>query len=641
MSGWFTAAEIAELGLPGLARSKRHINERATSERWALMTGPGGEPLARLRTGRGGGLEYHYSVLPGSAVAALQRRGVLDPAAAPAKGAAWAAFERLPEKVKVEAQRRASIIAKVELLEQSGMRRGAAVDTVARLDAVAASTVWNWLQLVTGIDPAQRLPVLAPRRTGGGRAADVDEEAWRLLKGDYLRPSEPTFASCYWRMVKDYAEPRGIPVPHVRTLWRKFEREVDPRLVVALRKGTDALRQTLPPQQRSVAHLHAMELVNIDGHKFDAFVRLADGRIVRPIMVAIQDVFSRKILAWRIGETESAVQTRLAFADLFRVWGIPKGCYMDNGRAFASKWITGGATSRFRFKIREEEPTGLLTALGIAIHWTFPFRGQSKPIERAFRDLCDSIARHPALDGAYTGNRTDAKPENYGARAVPLADFIGIVERGIAVHNARGGRRTETASGKSFDDAFARSYAHAPIGKATPEQLRLALLTADEVTPCRKTGAITLYGNRYWSPAMSAIAAKRVTVRFDPDDLSLDLHVYDRAGRYLCAAGMLEATGFDDVAAAKMRARQEAELRKTVRRAAELEQLLSAEEVAARFDRDAVPVDMPAASVIRPVRHRGQTAAALKLVEDCTAEPARPAFIDRLTAASERLRLVE
>lgn len=94
-------------------------------------------------------------------------------------------------------------------------------------------------------------------------------------------------------------------------------------------------------------------------------------------MVTIQDIYSRKILAWRIDESESALSTRLVFADLFVKWGIPKHCLLDNGRAFASKTITGGAKTRFRFKIKDEEPTGVLTALGIIIHWATPYRGQS------------------------------------------------------------------------------------------------------------------------------------------------------------------------------------------------------------------------------------------------------------------------
>jgi putative transposase len=226
------------------------------------------------------------------------------------------------------------------------------------------------------------------------------------------------------------------------------------------------------------------------------------------MMVAIQDVYSRKMLAWRIGETESAVLTRLAFADLFAKWGIPAGCLLDNGRAFASKWITGGAKTRFRFKIREEEPTGILTALGIRIHWAQPYRGQSKPIERAFRDLCDTIARHPALAGAYTGNHIDAKPENYGSRAVPIDVFAELVERGIAAHNARpaGAPRRRRAELRRR----LRSLLRAPSGRQSePEQLRLALLAADEVSADRQSGAITLFGNRYWSPELSGSPARR------------------------------------------------------------------------------------------------------------------------------------
>src|SRR5690606_38912620 len=149
--------------------------------------------------------------------------------------------------------------------------------------------------------------------------------------------------------------------------------------------------------------------------------------------------------------------------------------------------------------------TGLLTSLGIRIHWALPFRGQSKPIERGFRDLCDTIAKHPAMEGAYTGNSPTAKPENYGSRAVPMERFVEIVAAGIAAHNARLGRRTETAHGRSFDETFAESYAAAPIGKALPEQLRMAPLAAEQVRGDRRTGEVKLCGNRYWRAERGAL----------------------------------------------------------------------------------------------------------------------------------------
>lgn len=648
---WYTAAELAELKLAGLPSTKRKINERATGETWALRTGTGGAPLARPRQARGGGLEYHVDVLPAAtraAIAAATMAPIADihaalPSIAPGTSAAqlWRWYDGATEKVKNEAYRRLGAVQLVDGYERAGLTRSAAVAAAAAQAAIGASTLWSWLELTAGVGDADRLVYLAPRREGGGAEAVIDDGAWRFLISDYLRPEQPTFSICYWRMVREYAAPRGLAIPHERTLRRKFDREVDGRLVVARREGAEALRRTLPPQQRSVASLHALQALNIDGHKFDVFVKWDDGRVGRPLMVALQDLYSRKIVAHRIDESENALATRLVFADCFRDWGIPRECVLDNGRAFASKAITGGAKTRFRFRIKDTDPTGVLTALDIQIHWATPYRGQSKPIERAFRDLCDSIAKHPAFAGAYTGNKPDAKPENYGSRAIPIADFRRVVAAGLAAHNARPGRRTETARGRSFDETFAASYAAAPIGKATPEQLRLALLTAEERTSDRTTGVLNFEGNRYYASELAPHAGKKLTIRFDPDDLHGAVHVYDRAGAYICTAPAIAAVGFFDVASAKKRRAQEADLRRLVRAKAEAAQLLDAAEIAAMIPEYEDETPAPVASVVRPVRHRGQTAAALKAEHHPVPEPVGRAVIDRFAAATARLRVVE
>lgn len=632
---WYTAAELADMALPGLPKTKRKINERAAAEGWALATGKAGEPLARPRQARGGGLEYHIDVLPAAARTTLAQLGVTvvaDVAAGPESRASqmWRWLDGQSAKDKIEAERRLQIIVLVEAQEAAGLTRSAAVATVAAQASVGASTLWGWLRDIDGIGVSDRLPFLAPKRTGGGSACDIDAGAWQFLLSDYLRPEKPTFTSCYWRMVRGYADQRGLKIPHERTLRRKVEREVDGRLVIARREGAEALRRTLPAQQRSVAELHALEAVNIDGHKFDVFVRHEDGRVARVVMVAIQDLYSRKILAWRIGESESALLTRLVFADLFQKFGIPKQAVLDNGRAFASKWITGGVKNRFRFKVKDDEPTGVLTALGVQIHWATPYRGQSKPIERAFRDLCDTIAKHPSLAGCYTGNKPDAKPENYGSAAVPLARFREIVEAGIAAHNARPKRRTEMARGvHSFDNVFAQSYAVAPIGKATPEQLRIALLTAEDRMVDRRTGEITLEGNRYFAPELWDHAGKRLTVRFDPDNLHGEVHVYARDGSFIATCGAIETVGFFDKASATKRRKQESDLRRRVRDAAELEQLLDAEQIAAMLPDYADEMPLPTPTVVRPVRARGSAAAALKAHSEVREVPLNP-VIDRL-----------
>jgi transposase InsO family protein len=642
---WFTAAELAELKLPGLPASKRKVNERAAKECWALQVDGDGMPLARPRQARGGGLEYHITVLPSASRTALVRRGVAvacEPAADSApigQSALWSWYEAQSAKVKGEAERRVRIIGQIDVLIDANVNLSNAVQAVARGESVGASTLWNWLSLVDGVPAPDRLPHLAPRRKGGGRETEVDADLWSIIVADYLRPSRPTFASCYSR-VEDIAAERGLSLPSEKTLKRKLEREIDGRLIVARRHGEDELKLMIPQQRRTVAHMHAMDWVNIDGHKFDVFVRRKNAKPgdkpCRPVMVAIQDIFSRKILAWRIGESESAVLTRLAFADLFRDYGIPGHCLLDNGRAFASKWITGGAPTRFRFKIMDHEPTGLLTALGIKTRWAKPFHGQAKPIERAFRDLADVVSRAPDTEGAWTGNHIDAKPQNYNERALDWDVFVALVERVIRKHNAKRGRRTETANGRSFDDVFATSYAVSQIKKASAEQLRIALLMGEQVRTHAKSGEINLVGNRYWAPELSQIAGKRVTIRFDPDNLHAPIHVYNQAGAFLVTADLIADTGFDNMAEAKARSKADRDIVKLARELAKRENLRDAAELAA-LQPGAPDAPLPEPKIVQPVRtrHRNGAAAALAV------EHQDSSFMNRFGAAVTQLRLVE
>lgn len=647
---WFTAAELAELALPGLSRAKRKVNELAAAEGWAFRKSIDGAKLARDRKGRGGGTEYHIDVLPIAARSALLKRGIAAVAHISAQpeqleDGRWRWFDAQSEKTKAEAQRRLKALQMVESYEQLGLTRSAAVTNSAARLKVGASTLWKWLELVNGVAPKHWLPHLAPQRAGGAVQAEVDPRIWQALISNYLRPEQPTFSSCY-RYAGEIAASMGVAMPHERTLWRKLQRDVDHRVILRARMGAEALRRSLPSEKRSVADLHALEAVNIDGHKFDVFVKWPDGRIGRPIMVAVQDIYSRKILAWRLDESESALSTRLVFADLFKNWGIPKHCTLDNGRAFAAKSITGAAKSRFRFKIRDDEPTGVLTALGVEIHWAMPYRGQSKPIERAFRDLCDTIAKHPAVAGAYTGNRPDAKPENYGDRAIDIDTFRALVDRGIAAHNARDGRRTEMARGRSFDETFAESYAVSPIGQpATAEQLRLALLTAEE-RPCdRKTSHVTLEGNRYWAPELSAHAGEKLIVRFDPDNLHGSVHVYTRDDRYICEATCLAAVGFFDKAAAKSRAKMEADIRKLERSKREKLELIRAADLAAMLPDHIDESEPVSPTVVRPVRFVGNAALKLSNETHQAAAAARQIeqndFTDRMAAGLAKLRAVD
>ena len=642
---YFSADEIATLRLPGMPTTPRKVRERAEGELWALASDVMGEPLSRPRCGRGGGLEYHFSLLPIAARAELVKRGfaldVVELGRNPELAAAWRAFEKLSNRAKDVAIWRSAVLQRVEILKQMGLTATAAGAAAAAEYNTASSTIWSWAAMVKGIPTSDWAPFLADQRKGGGKAAEVHPQVWQFFLSEYLRKEEPTVAQSYRETAK-FAARNELPMPGERALRRKIEREVDGRTLISERKGWDAVRRTVPAQVRSVAHLHALEAVNIDGHQFDVFVEMPGyAKPVRPIIIGIQDVHSRKLLSHRIGASESAHLTRLAFADLFENYGVPKSCYLDNGRAFASKWITGGSLTRYRFKVREEEMQGLLTLFGIHNHFVKPYRGQSKPIERAWRDLANDVSRCSKFAGAYTGPSVTKKPGNYGSRVIPYDYFCEVVADYIAEHNSRLGRRTETANGGSFDQAFAASYAVSPIAQVPPEQLRMALLAGEQVSANRDDGSVMLAGNRYYHPDLYAHAGTKLIIRFDPEKLHRPLHVYTRAGDYICEADIWSAGGFDNLESAKLRGKREAELKKLVKRNIELHDKLTAAELARMNPIGSEPVDLPKPGAVRLVHTGGRRATALKQTSQAAEKPAETPFIDRFTSVVGRLRVVE
>lgn len=610
---WWTAEALAERGLPDLPTTKRRINALAERENWRAHP-----TLARKRAERGGGWEYHWKLLPGRA----QRRLIEEAgeaARAPAdrmdRGTAWAWFDRLPEAVRQVAADRRAAVQEMEALA-AHMGTAAAVAEVSRGRGVAARTLWNWLNLIDGVDPADRLAYLAPRHRAVAARAEPAGDAgasafFDLLKADYLRLEAPSFTASY-AVASRIAQAKGIPVMGERTARRRMD--ALPLVVRAFaREGLRGLEKRFPPQTRDRTQMVAMEGVNADCHKIDVFVTGwpgAEDAIIRPQIVAFQDLYSGKILSWRVDRDPNKVAVMSAFGELIETWGIPRHCLFDNGREFANKWLTGGAKTRFRFKVREDDPLGVLPQLGIEIHWARPHHGQAKPIERAFRDMADRIAKDARFAGAYVGNRPDAKPENYGSKAIPLGDFIRVVGEGIEQHNARAGRTSPTCRGRSFDETFAASYEVAPIRKATEEQARLWLMGQEVIRLHGKHGQASLHEAEYWSDWMSEHAGERVIARFDPEELNAGLHLYALDGSYLGFAETKVKTPFFDLAGARGAAAQDKRRKRLAKELLEATRPVTVTHIAAELDKLAAEnggvLPMPEAKVVELVqRGRG------------------------------------
>lgn len=607
---WFTAAELADLGLPHVPTSKGNVILMARREGWDAPEALG--RTWRPRQGRGGGIEYHISALPAPTQAAFQLR--FAPPAPPvaearttlARDDAWAHYNGLSDKKKAEAKRRLDLLLAVDAAQRAGIPKVTAIHLTCRRAGIAASGYYRWEAQVRGLERADWLPALAPRHAGAAApAAECSPAAWDWLRAAYLRPERPNFADCY-RQLAAVARQHGWTIPSERTLERRMS-ALPETVRVFLRGGADALKRMLPAQQRDHSVFHALQAVNLDDHRMDVFVRWDDGTVGRPHIEAVQDIYSGMILGWRIDRSENTQTIRLAIGDVIEEWGIPQIFWFDNTRAAANKQITGGAKTRFRFQVREEDPAGLIEMLGAEVRFTRPYHGQAKPVERAFREAATEWAKDIRFGGAYTGNNPTAKPANYGSAAVPIETFRAVIAERIEEHNTRTGRTSRVCAGRSFRAAFDESYARArdagQITTATPAQRLLFLLQAEPLTIRSVQPMLHLHGNRYFADWMLGMPAQKVVARFDADALHDDIHCYRLDGSYIGPAECLHAVGFADTAAAREHARKTKALFRAHRDLAELERGMTLQQAAALLPRieRAQREPEPAPKLVRPL----------------------------------------
>ncbi|MGH8426377.1 MAG: transposase domain-containing protein [Gammaproteobacteria bacterium] len=615
MKEWFSAAELA--GLPGMPMTPRGVN----------MVGDRGGIQRRKKT-FGKGWEYSFLTLPGETqAAALKKFGAAMlpapadgddvPAATPTRSsrraefkydpeALWAWAATRPQRARDRGVERAGLLMQAMRLAEAGQAFGVAMETVARANGIPVVNLRNWFYGVNG-HPGARLyarndwaAMLVPSYCGRTARAECSEEAWDVFKALYLRRRAPNCSTCYEQVAK-IAAAKGWDWPSQATILRRV-RELPRAVRVLAREGAEALDLLMPAMTRDRSGFHAMEAVNGDGIEWKRYCVWPDGEVARPHTWITQDLYSNKLLAWRTDRSENKGMFRLAYGDLVERFGIPIFYYIDNTMAAASKWMTGGTPNRYRWPIKDEDPIGIMPQMGTEVRFVQPGHGQSKPIERANRELRERVDVHPQFEGRGTPGRP-----------IPIADFVTLMEAEFAAYNAKSARRVPNAAGRSFDETFNASYSSAPIRKATAEQRRLWLLAAERIYAQRDNGSIVLgrgpHGeNRYWSEALAPYAGQHVVVRFDPQDFSRPVHVYEVGGQYVGEAPCTWQAGFADAESAQTYHRERSRWKRDRRNALESEKRMTTAAAASLIETPQ-PEEPPESKVVQLMRPRLQRAA--------------------------------
>lgn len=633
MKEWFTTKELD--GVVGLPSHYQNISRLARSSGWTVR---------RKENVKGIVNEYHINSLPLQTQTALYKKeGQIKVGdhvlALPKKKsqqsycreALWARWSKNNNEAKAKAQQALRAVQAVFALKRNGIKLMDAYDSVCDEYDVALSTLRRHCAMVKGIDEADWAPALLPKHFEASQAkkknqfAFVTPDAWESFKADYLSLEQPAMTVCFERLL-DNAKGKDWVVPSLKSLARRMAHEIPAQQLVLLREGEHALHQLYPPQERTVEGLHALEWINGDGYQHNVFVKWFNGEILRPKTWFWQDIYSRKIIGWRCDISENTDSIRLSLMDVCEKYGVPKEITIDNTRAAANKWMTGGVANRYRFKVKEDDPLGIIPMMGIKLHWSSVIlgkgHGQAKPIERAFGvgGLEEYIDKHPLCRGAYTGPNPMAKPDNYGSKAIEAEDFLNAIAKGVEMYNAKTNRNTEICKGfMSFDQAFNASYESAEIRKATTAQLQLMMLQAEAVR-VSKHGTIVLDAggslkgrkNRYFNETMMNYVGQKLVARFDPLKLHDSLEIYALNGVHICSAECLEKSGYGDTQAARETKRKRTQFTKAEKIAAEAKISIDQMELAAMMR----PVEeeiIPETKVVMMMRPTsiGNTAAAI------------------------------
>ncbi|MCK5051928.1 MAG: transposase [Candidatus Cloacimonetes bacterium] len=339
----------------------------------------------------------------------------------------------------------------------------------------------------------------------------------KAMSGDMVSPSSPAT---------------------LRRWMQRYEKD-NKRVVDLLRNGETHLRNNLIKYiERDPSLLMPGDVFIADGNTLN--FRILDpqtGKPKRMIFVAVMDWASRMIVGGSIATTEDTQNIANAYRNAFiNYGGVPRVVYIDNGKAFKSRYFTGSKSSNY--PDLEDLLGGMFQRLGTKEIFARAYNARAKIIERWFKTFNNAFERF--LDG-YVGASISDKPAHMHRNEPFMKKLI----------NDRPLTYTEAQSLISYYiNNFYHKQAHKGLNGNTPEEIYLAhpcpkerrispseldfLMLKHDLKLVNRNG-ITFLKQNYWHPNLADHIREKMYFRYDPNNISF-IQVYNIHGKFICTA---------------------------------------------------------------------------------------------------------
>jgi murein DD-endopeptidase MepM/ murein hydrolase activator NlpD/transposase InsO family protein len=361
MKLWLSAAEIADLALPGLPATKRGVADLAEREGWAARP-----TLSRRRRGAGGGLEFHLDLLP--PVARQAYIGRLVPEAVAFETAAAAEAEPAAATLRDDAAEardaRLALIAAAEryrtetrlprqhadlrfIQEVRAGRIELPVWVLLAARQLSLRTLQRW-RATAAAGNTVRLAVDRGAARRGSGVMDVAEDGAVRVFALALITHQPHLSADHVRSLlkarfgetvtvkRAGGRVETVALPPVRTVQDALKRwRISERVALTAMTNPDAFKSRFRAtgSATDTAITRPNQLWQIDASPMDALCK--DGR--HAVYIAL-DVFTRRIVVY-VSRTPRAEAVGLMLRRAILAWGIPERIKTDNGSDFTAKHI--------------------------------------------------------------------------------------------------------------------------------------------------------------------------------------------------------------------------------------------------------------------------------------------------------------